>query len=387
MKNPISTMTPSEREAYYQKREKVIMRTGWLSIIANLCFAVVKFIIGALSHSVAVFSDAVNNATDAISGIVTVVGTRLAARKPTKSNPQGFGRIEYLSTLIISLIILIAGYELLKTSVLRILHPALAHVTYLEMVVILATVALKLVLWRVDVRNGDAYDSGSLKASGSDALNDAFSSSLTIVAALCAKLFRLDVDGWIGLIISGLIIWSGFDDLKDAAMALIGTSPNKETASEIYRILLSHPPILRAYNLEVTNYGPTEVKGTVDVEIPADIEVEEAFIAMNDAKIEVYDKTGIQLTLALRAVNNKDTRYESIYGKVKKSLLDMKEIEAICGFNYEEKRRIIVLNVLVSFNVDEIEEVTEKITKRVEGAVPDTHAQVLVFRSDVGPVK
>lgn len=371
-------MTVQEREAYEEERSRIITRVGTLSICLNILFAVIKFIIGTLSHSVAIITDAVNNATDSVSSAITVLGIKLAGHRPTKNHPLGFGEVEYLSTLTIGGIILITGYEFLRTSISRIMHPELTHVTALEIVIILGTILMKILIGRLDKKYGREYDSGSLIASGSDAYNDCFASALTILAALAAMIWKIDIDGWVGLIISLIIIWTGIESLREATNSILGTRPNEEVCKKVMKIVMSYPPIGKAYNLVLYNFGPTSVRGTMDVEIPYDVTMEKAFIAMNNAERAVFDELGIELTLGAHAVNYLKPEYNELFEKIKEKILSVEDVEAIYGFNYEEQDDTIDFNVIVSFDnrgeelirkdiVSGIHEVRESVT--VHGSI------------------
>lgn len=383
----MENMTVEEREAYEEERSKIITRVGFLSIALNILFAIIKFIIGSMSHSVAIITDAVNNATDSVSSAITVLGVKLAGHRPTKNHPLGFGEIEYLSTLTIGGIILITGYEFLKTSISRIQHPELTHVTTLEIIIILGTILMKIVIGRIDKKYGRKYNSGSLNASGSDAYNDCFASALTILAALAAMIWKIDIDGWVGLIISLIIIWTGIDSLREATDSILGTRPNEEITQKVKKIVMSYPPIGKAYNLVLYNFGPTSVRGTMDVEIPYDVTMEKAFIAMNNAERAVFDDLGIDLTLGAHAVNYLKPEYNGMFEEIRQKILSVQDVEAIYGFNYEEPSDTIDFNVIVSFDNRGEEEIRKDIVSCIHEVRESATVHGAIYLNDMTEIQ
>ncbi len=326
-------MTRDQESANNHKsREQIIIRTGWISCLLNAAFAALKFIIGSVSHSVAITTDAMNNLSDSVSSVVTILGTRVAEKKPTAKHPLGYGRVEYLTALVIAVTIIVAGYEFFKTSYLRILHPVFSTVTWLQIVLLTATVLGKIFMYRLDMKNGKKYRSQALIASGRDALNDSLSTTLTIAAALAAVLWKIDIDGWVGLIISVMIIWSGFQSLMDATGSILGRPASSDTAGQIRKIILSCPPIIGAYDLVMNSIGPENMRGTIEVEVPDDTNAEEASGAMTRAQKEIQERLGIHLTFGLHVVNYGQPEIAPIYRKVCDAVLTAPEVCAVHGF-------------------------------------------------------
>ena len=183
-------------------RDKVIRETSLLSIVLNSIMAAVKIIIGLISGSVAIVSDGINNAGDILSSFVTMLGNILAKRRPTHSHPLGFGRIEYLSALIVSFIILFAGFELLSSSISKIIEPTMMDMSQMMVLIIIITIFMKLFLWRMNSKAAVKTDSDALKASATDSLIDALSSSVTVLAVIISYVAPVNLDGWAGLVVS-----------------------------------------------------------------------------------------------------------------------------------------------------------------------------------------
>lgn len=365
-------------------RAHIIARTGWVSVLMNAAFAAIKFAIGSASHSLAITTDAMNNLSDAVSSVITVAGIKLAERKPTRKHPLGYGRIEYLSALVISVIIILAGYEFFKSSWQRILHPVFSTVTWMQIMLIILTILGKIYMWHIDIKNGRKYHSDALIASGRDALNDTFSTALTILAALAVILWHTDIDGWAGLAISIMIIWSGFQSLMDAAGSIIGRPASPETASQIRRIILTCPPIINTSNLIINSIGPENVRGTINVEVPDTVNAGEAFDAMDTAEREILSQTGIHLVLGLVAVNYQDPAVRDVWQKIKRAVLAIPGTKDVNGFRLKQEPKHVHFDVTVAFKSPGLNELTKKIDEAVREVCPDCKVDFDVYINDVG---
>ena len=223
-------------------RDKVIRETSLLAIILNSIMAAVKIIIGLISGSVAIVSDGINNAGDILSSFVTMLGNIIAKRKPTHSHPLGFGRIEYLSALIVSFIILFAGFELLSSSVSKIIEPTEMDMSQMMVLIIIVTIFMKLFLWKLNSRAAVKTDSDALKASATDSLIDALSSSVTVLAVIISYAAPINLDGWAGLLVSIFILYSGVRNILTTVSSIVGERPAKASLlsnSEFYRVFAS----------------------------------------------------------------------------------------------------------------------------------------------------
>ena len=285
-------------------RDRILKRTALLGIISNAAIAIVKVLIGFISGSVAIMSDAANNASDLLSSVVTIMGFSLAKRKPTHTHPLGFGRIEYISALFVAFIVIFTGGAFFRSSIESIRDPSPVSISIPMLIVLVLTIAVKLGLWRVNLRNGRKIESEALSASGTDALSDALATTVTIIAAAISLFSSFPIDGWAGIVVSVFIMYAGVRSVVDTVSAIVGERPTKETVQELRRIIGSHPPLSGGYDIQIHTYGPSRMIGTCNVEVPSDAMAEAVFDAMTDAQTEIMNRMGIYFTFGMYAVNS-----------------------------------------------------------------------------------
>ena len=248
-------------------RSKVIIRTSIIGIIANVFLAVFKASIGLAANSVAVISDAVNNLTDALSSVITIIGTKLAGKAPDKKHPMGYGRIEYMSALIVSAIVLYAGITTLVDSVKKIIHPEDVNYSTVSLIIIGAAIAVKLMLGFYTKAKGKKVNSGSLVASGQDAAQDAILSASVLVSALIYVIFHVNIEAYVGAVIALFIIKSGIEMILDAVNEMLGMRAEDELTGAIKETINEFPEVHGAYDLFMNNYGPDRNIASVHVEV------------------------------------------------------------------------------------------------------------------------
>ena len=251
-----------------EKRDMVIIRTSIIGILANVLLAAFKAAIGIMSHSIAVTLDAVNNLSDALSSIITIVGTKLAGRLPDKKHPLGYGRIEYLSAMIVSGIVLYAGITSAVESVKKIIHPEAPDYGIISLVIIAVAVVAKIVLGRYVKAKGKQVNSGSLTASGSDAMFDAILSASVLVSAIIFLMSGLSLEAYVGVIIAGFIIKAGIEMMIETLNEILGVRADKEKTARIKELLCEDPDVRGAYDLIIYNYGPDKDLASVHLELP-----------------------------------------------------------------------------------------------------------------------
>ncbi|MBR2732466.1 MAG: cation transporter, partial [Clostridia bacterium] len=269
MKHPSASSDAAHRRAH------VIVRTGVIGILTNLLLAGFKAAVGAAAHSISITLDAVNNLSDALSSVITIVGTRLANRLPDKKHPLGHGRVEYISALVVAALVLYAGVAALAESVKKILHPEAADYSALSLIVVAAAVAVKIVLGLYVKRQGRAVDSGSLIASGTDALMDAVLSASVLAGALIFLQTGVSLEAYIGVIIAGFIIKSGVELVLETISDLVGRRADPALTKQIRALLEADPAVHGAYDLVMNNYGPDRNYASVHIELPDTMTVDQ----------------------------------------------------------------------------------------------------------------
>lgn len=278
-----------------KSRDRVIIRTSIISIATNVLLAAFKAVIGIVSNSIAVTLDAVNNLSDALSSIITIVGTKLAGKTPTKKHPLGYGRIEYLSAMIVAGIVLYAGITSAVESVKKIIWPEEADYSTVSLIIIAVAVLVKVLLGTYVRRQGRLSNSGSLVASGSDALFDAVLSASVLASALIFLYTGLSLEAWVGALISVFIIKSGIEMMRETLDELLGQRADSELTKQVKKILCEEPAVSGAYDLVIHNYGPSLNLASVHLELPDTMTVQEVDDITRRLTAKVYKETGILL--------------------------------------------------------------------------------------------
>lgn len=277
IKNQSDTKNPAVRQAYG-------ILCGAVGIFLNLCLFVGKFITGAVSNSIAITADAFNNLSDAGSSIITLIGFKMAGQKPDPHHPFGHGRIEYISGLLVSVIILLMGVELLKSSVSKILHPEMPDFSPAVIVVLLASILVKSYMFLYNRKLGRKLDSAAMAATATDSLSDTIATSAVLAATLIGHYANLAIDGWCGMLVGLFICYAGYSAARDTISPLLGQAPEPEFVRQINDIVMAHEEILGIHDLIVHNYGPGRVLISLHAEVPADGN----FLALHD-KIDIIE--------------------------------------------------------------------------------------------------
>ena len=253
-----------------QVRRKYGVLCGGVGIGLNLLLFLAKFFAGTISGSIAITADAFNNLSDAGSSLVTIVGFKLAGQKPDPSHPFGHGRMEYLSGLAVSVLILLMGFELLQSSVDKIRAPEPIEFSWLSVAILLLGIAGKLYMSFYNRRIGDRIHSAAMRATAVDSLSDSVSTAAVLAATLIAHFFSVNIDGWVGLAVAGFILFAGIKAAKETIDPLLGQAPDPELVAEVEKTVLSFPPIQSIHDMIVHDYGPGRLMISLHAEVPAD---------------------------------------------------------------------------------------------------------------------
>ena len=335
-------------------REKQIINISILGIIANLILAGVKIIIGVMSGSIAITSDAVNNLTDSSTALITIIGTKLAQKKPDKNHPFGFGRIEYLTSMIIGIIVLVTGFEMGLSSIKGIFNPSAVDYSWVILIVLFITVIIKTFLAAYIEKQGRKLNSGALIASGKEAKNDVLISVVTIISALVYMFTKLSIDSYAGLFISIFILKTGFEVLKDTINKILGEKIDSEVKDKIFEIIQSSESILGVHDLILNNYGPNTNIGSINVEMDYKKTIGEIYPEIHKLQMKIYQETHVYLIFGITK-------------EVWRILKDFKQSEPHCigwhGVVIDEKDKRIFCDVVLDFscNRSEIKSRLEKI--------------------------
>lgn len=287
-----------------ESREDIILMTSGLGVFVNILIATLKIIIGFFTSSIAIVSEGVNNMSDALTSILTLIGAKLAKMHPDEKHPFGYGRIEYFSSLIISLLILVTGIEMLIGAVKLIFSPEKMSVSLISIIIIAFTAIVKFILGVYTIKMGEKASSSSLIGVGSDCRNDSFASAITIVTMILYLVFHVSLDAYAGIIISFLTIKAGFDVFKETISDLMGRQGERDLANELYRNIVQTEGIIAAADMMLHNYGPDRWSGSVNVEIDHKKTVGEVYQLLHELQLEIMHEYKVTMVFGVYAVDN-----------------------------------------------------------------------------------
>lgn len=362
-----------------RSREATIVRTSVLGIAANVLLAAFKAVVGMLTHSIAVTMDAVNNLSDAMSSVITIAGTKLAGKAPDKNHPLGYGRVEYLSATIISIIVLYAGVSSLIESVKGIVAPQTPSYTPTSLVIIAAAVVVKLVLGRHVKATGERVGSDSLVASGADALFDAVLSASTLAAAAVFIATGFAIEAWVGAAISVVIVKSGLDMLRETLSQILGERADAELAQEVRRIVSADPDANGAYDLVLHSYGPEQLVGSVHTEVADTMRADRIDEMTRRIQHAVYAGTNGRVILAAVGIysrNTSDNVAVQMRSEVTRMVMAHDGVIQMHGFHVDEKNRLLDFDVILDFALPDRQATYRQIVSEVQAAYPDYKVSV-----------
>lgn len=358
-------------------REKIIVRTSMIGIVANIFLVIFKTTIGLLSNSIAIVLDAVNNLSDVASSLITIVGTKLAGKEPDKKHPFGHGRIEYLSAMLIAVIILYAGITSLFESGKQIIHPETPEYNPVSLIIIGVAVVVKIVLGFYVKRVGKKVNSDSLINSGEDATLDAVISFSTLVAAGIFLFFQISLEAILGAIISVVILKSGISMLKSTISQLLGEQSDIEIAKKIQKTVMQFPNVLGVYDLVLNNYGPNRWNGSLHIEVPDTLSVTDLDQLLREIAIKVIRTHQVLLTaIGVYSVNTKDKEVVAAQKKVKEIALAHKYIRQVHGFYLMKEQKRMRFDLVVSFDAENRVEAFRAAVEDIKKAFPVYELQV-----------
>ncbi|MGN8730040.1 cation diffusion facilitator family transporter [Hornefia butyriciproducens] len=360
-----------------EDRDRIIVRTSVIGILANVFLAAFKAAAGIMSNSIAILLDAVNNLSDALSSVITIVGTKLASKAPDKKHPLGYGRIEYLSAMIVSAIVLYAGITSAVESVRKIIHPVKAEYTMVSLIIIVVAVLVKLILGSYVKKKGKDAKSGALTASGADAQFDAVLSLSVLLSALLYIATGVSLEAWVGAVISAVIIKAGVEMMIDTLNDILGKRADPETTVRIKRLLSEEPEVRGAYDLFLNNYGPDKNYGSVHLELPDTMTVEEVDVLTRRVQEKIYAETGVILTgVGVYSYNTGDNEAAGIRNRVMETVLSHDWALQLHGFFVDMENKEMRFDVVMSFEIDRQEGV-ETLTEEIRKLYPDFRVSIV----------
>ena len=368
---------PAVRRAYGQL-------CGLAGIGFNILLFIGKFLAGTLSGSIAITADAFNNLSDAGSSVITLLGFRLAGRKPDPEHPFGHGRIEYISGLIVSGLILLMGVELAKSSFDKILHPEAVDFSVIAIVILVVSIAVKLYMGMYNRQIGKKINSAAMAATAADCVSDSISTSAVLVAMLVAKFTGLMIDGYVGMIVAVLIVISGIKAAKETIAPLLGQAPEPEFVEEVEKIVMAHEPICGIHDLVVHDYGPGRVMISLHAEVPASGDILELHDVIDNAEAALRKELSCEAVIHMDPIVTDDGVTSELRAKVAEMVKTIDPRMTIHDFRMVpgSTHTNLIFDAVVPYGMDiTAQEVGERIRKMISEMEGNYFAVVLVEHS------
>ena len=354
------------------KREKTVIKVSIISILANIVLAGFKAFVGLLANSIAIVSDAVNNLSDALSSIITIVGTKLAGKAPNKKHPYGYGRIEYMTSLIVSAIVLYAGVTALIESIKKIIHPEVADYSTVTLIIIIAGIIVKFILGLYVKKKGKEVNSDSLVASGSDAFNDAILSISVLASAIIYLIFNISLEAYVGVMLSIFIIKAGIELIKESVDNMLGVRVETDLARNIKKDVIEEKDVQGAFDLVLNDYGPDKYLGSIHIEVADTLTVADIDKISRKITKKINEKYGVILhTIGVYSVNTKNENIKQIQNEIHKIVFSHNGILQMHGFYVDEIEKTISFDIIIDFNEKNREEVYKQIYDQINEKYKD----------------
>lgn len=355
-----------------RERERIGSLTGFMGILMNFFLFAVKGLLGMATGSISLIADAFNNLTDTASSVITIIGFKMAGKEPDQEHPYGHGRIEYLTGLTISILVIVVGYQFVVSSIDRIKNPAKVTVTTVALVIIFLSISVKIFIHLLNKRLGEKIMSGTLLATAQDALGDILTTSVVLLGLFVSRLTTFPVDGFVGVAIALYIIYSGIRLSLETIGPLLGEKPEDDLANAIKEKILSYPLITGVHDLHIHSYGPSTTMATIDAEIPYDLTLVEAHNLVDRIERHVREDLGIQLVIHMDPFNDKDERYLEVKRIVGEMVEEMDHVLSFHDFRYtgRSEKELLILEIVVD-SKHTTENEREEIRKTLEAKLKD----------------
>ena len=358
-------------------RDKQIIKVSLYGILTNIALVIFKSIVWLLANSIAIVLDAVNNLSDVISSLVTIIWIKLSSKKPDKEHPYWHGRIEYFASIVIAIIILIAWFAAAKESIQKIITPVKTHYTIITIIVVTVAIFVKYFLWTYYKKQWKKLNSWSLTASGADAMNDCLIALSTLIAALISIFFHIWIEWFIWIIISLFIFKTWLEILKDTIKEIIWTRADPELVAKLKSKILSYEWVLWVYDIMLHNYGPNKIIGTAHIQVNDNMTAKEIHRLTRGIQMWVYNTFGIAITIWIYASND-----EWEFWKIQKELSEIikkyENIIQIHGFYVDDVTNNISFDLIFDFEEEHPEKTVRKIKKEIKDKFPKYTYNVII---------
>ena len=345
VKNNEDILNPRVRESYG-------LLSGGVGICCNIFLCIIKFFVGVITGSISITADAFNNLSDAGSSIVTLLGFKLASKPADSEHPYGHGRYEYISGLVIAAVIIVMGFELLKSSIDKIAHPEAIEFSAVSVIILVISIGIKLWMNLFNKKLGKRLDASAMLATAADSLNDCVATTVVLLALLVGHFADLNIDGYAGVLVAAFVIWAGWNTAKDTLEPLLGQAPDPVFVKNIENQILSHKAIIGIHDMNVHDYGPGRVFVSLHAEIPCDMNVMEAHDVIDNAEAEIHSMFKCEISIHMDPIAVNDEKTNHLKSLVKDIISRLDERLSIHDFRITDGplRTNLIFDVVVPFD-------------------------------------
>lgn len=367
-------------------RERLIVRTGIIGIVVNLVLASAKAAAGLAAGSIAMILDAVNNTSDSLSSVITIIGTKLAGKKPDKKHPLGHGRIEYLTQMIIAGLIIYAGITALIESFKKMIDPVESDFKAVTLTVISVAILTKIGLGIYFRSNGKKVRSELLTASGTDALFDALLSTAILISAVIYLIFKINIEAYVSILISLFILKAGLEIIRDAVDDMLGHRVESSVTGKVRETVAGIEGIYGVYDIILHNYGPDKYMGSLHIEVDDTMTADRIDALTREIEQQVFLGTGVILTaVGIYSRNTGDDEFMAMRSEITRLVMSHDNVVQMHGFYIDGEKKRITFDIIIDFDEKDIESLYNHIMADVREAAPgyEVHIQLDYDISDV----
>lgn len=364
-----------------EKRDKIIIQTSIIGIIGNLILVIFKAFVGFLANSISIINDAINNLTDALSSVITLIGTKLAGKRANKKHPLGFGRIEYITSSIIASLIIFAGctaiYESIESIIDHFKNKTMPLFSLTSLIIIASAIIVKVLLGLFFKKRAKITESDALNSSGTDALFDSVLSLSTLIAALLAYFFHIYIEGYLGIILGLFILRSGIVAIKESLSSIVGERYDPKYISTIKRSIQEIKGVYGVYDVILNSYGPHKSIGSCHIGVEDNMQAKDIQYLERQIAEMVYQKFGIIMTIGIYALNEKLECSRMIKKDLIKILKEHDTVLQMHGFYVDEEKKVCNFDLVISFDDKNPINTKDKIKEEIEKLHKDYKFEVI----------
>jgi len=359
-------------------RDKKIIQTSALNVIVNVVIALIKIVIGLVASSIAIVSEGIHNFADAANSLLTIVGAKLATKHPDKKHPFGYGRIEYLTSLVVGLLVIYSGLEILKDSIKLISNPEDMNVSYLSLIIICVTAVVKFILGNYTIKVGEGVDASSLIAVGQECRNDSYASIITLLSTLIFLIFGLSLDAYAGLITSLLIAHTGYEIVSDTIHELLGRPGDSELAQKLYAEIRATKGILNAADMMLHNYGPNAYSGSVNIEMDHNKTVGDIYKTIHALQLRIMHEYKVTMVFGIYAVDNDSEKSKKLRKEVAHFIKGYEHVNSYHAIYIESKTNKIYCDLVVDYDLKDWDKLEKEFKSYMVDLYPNKQIELVI---------